>query len=295
MSSDASEVIRQWGESAPYWEKHRSTIREMFKPVTYALSEACGIRQGDHVLDVAGGAGEPSLTIAENVRSAKIWSTDAVEAMVAGAKSGASRLGITNVQFCQCLGDALPFPDRFFDVAVSRFGVMFFPDPLSAVREMLRVVKPGRRIAFAVWHTSESNPFHNVVAAIVSRYIYSPAIDPDAPGAFRFATPGKLAAVLQKAGAVEVSERLLQFTIEATKTPEEFWQLRSEMSEVLRDKIARLSPEFRMRLKEDMLNGLLKFFFDGKMRIPAEVLIVSGSVSLLDSHGKRHDGPKNRE
>ena len=64
--SQAGEVLREWRESARYWQKHAATIRTMFGPVTQALIQDAGIIEGDAVLDVAGGAGEPSLTIAEN-------------------------------------------------------------------------------------------------------------------------------------------------------------------------------------------------------------------------------------
>src|ERR671918_107256 len=104
-----NDPLQKWGETARYWTKHSDIITEMFAPVTDALIRDTGIKEGHSVLDVAGGAGEPSL----------------------------------------------PFADESFDVVVSRLGVMFFPDPLAACTEMLRVTKPGGTIGFVVWHKSE--------------------------------------------------------------------------------------------------------------------------------------------
>src|SRR5687768_18412316 len=154
------DALPQWRESAPYWAKYHAVIREMFAAVTRALIEDAAIVEGQSVLDVAGGAGEPSLSIAEVVGpTGSVTCTDAVAEMVESARSQASDRGLTNMQFRQCKADALPFPDRSFDVAVSRMGAMFFPDPVLGFREMLRVTKPSGVLAFAVWHKSELNPY----------------------------------------------------------------------------------------------------------------------------------------
>jgi ubiquinone/menaquinone biosynthesis C-methylase UbiE len=133
--------------------------------------------------------------------------------------------------------DLLPFPNDTFDAVVSRFGVMFFPSPVEAVRGMLRVLKPGRKLALAVWHFAERNPFHYSLSRVIERYVDSPPLAPDAPDAFRFASPGKLRDVLAEAGAMTPSERLLQFTVQAPISVEDFWILRYEMSEKIREKL----------------------------------------------------------
>src|SRR5262249_27792342 len=153
-------ALLAWNETAKYWTKYSDTIRAMFAPLTSALVEQVGIVEGHTVLDIACGAGEPGLTIAEEVGpSGSVTSTDAVAEMVDAARHEASRRGLANVQFRQCTADSLPFPDNSFDAVVCRLGIMFVPDPLVAVREMLRVTKPGGRLALAVWHKSEINPF----------------------------------------------------------------------------------------------------------------------------------------
>jgi len=77
---------------------------------------------------------------------------------------------------------------------------MFFPSPVVAVREMLRVLKPGRKLALAAWHSAETNPFFYAMSRVIDRYIDSPPPEPDAPDAFRFASPGKLRDVLARPG-----------------------------------------------------------------------------------------------
>ncbi|MFN2578118.1 MAG: class I SAM-dependent methyltransferase [Pyrinomonadaceae bacterium] len=274
-----TDVLNEWRVSAKFWAKHSATIRSMFAPVTNALIEEACIVKGETVLDVAGGAGEPSLTIAEAVGpTGSVTCTDAVVEMVAAAESEARRRRLKNIMFRQCLADSLPFENDSFDAAVSRLGVMFFPDTLAALREMLRVAKSDGVLSFAVWDKSELNPFAYIVTDVISRYVESPPAEPDAPGAFRFAEKGKLASILSDAGAIDVKERILKFHIEAPISPEEFWAMRSETSDTLRKKLAKLAGE-QARVAQEVRDGVREFFPNNEMSFPAQMLIVTGRKS----------------
>ena len=272
------DVLDEWRESAKYWAKHSATIRSMFAPLTTALIERAGIHEGQSVLDVAGGPGEPSLTIAETVGPAgSVTCTDAVAEMVETARNEANRRGVKNIQFRQCTADSLPFPTDSFDAVVSRLGVMFFPDPLAAMREMLRVTKPTGRLAFAVWHKSELNPFCYLVTDVIVRHVESPAADPDAPNAFRFAETGKLARVLTESGAVDVEERVVSFNIEAPISPLKFWAMRSQTSDTLRDKLSKLSAGEQGQIAGEIEQAVKQFFPRNQMSFPAQMIVVSGT------------------
>jgi SAM-dependent methyltransferase len=144
MQANKKEAISQWTGSAPYWEKHRDIIREMFAPVAEALIAGAQIKSGQTVLDIATGPGEPALTIAERVgHEGKVVGVDVIPAMAEAARREANRRGFRNAAFEVASADRLPFQDNTFDAVVSRFGVMFFPSPVGSIREMLRVLKPG--------------------------------------------------------------------------------------------------------------------------------------------------------
>src|SRR5258705_1718661 len=214
MQTDQA-VVNGWSGSAPFWEKHREIIREMFAPVTRALVEDGLIGSGHAVLDIATGPGEPALSVAALVGpEGKVFGIDPAPEMVAAARRATDHLGFRNTQFDVAFADDLPFPADTFDAIVSRFGVMFFPSPVDAVREMLRVLKPGQKLAMAVWHFAETNPFFNTPSRVIDRYVDSPPLAPDAPDTFRFASPGQLRDVLAEAGARAPSGGVFRFSLQ---------------------------------------------------------------------------------
>ena len=124
--------------------------------------------------------------------------------MIAAAERAASESGLSNSRFEVASADRLPFSTDSFDAVVSRFGVMFFPSPIDGGREVLRVLKPKRRLAFAVWSVPEKNPFHSVFVAPTGRFPRNPYRSIRLT--LRFATPHKLLNVLNEAEPTQTNE-----------------------------------------------------------------------------------------
>jgi SAM-dependent methyltransferase len=268
--------LRAWSESAPYWDKHASVIRAMFEPLSDALIEDAALGPGKSALDVAAGTGEPSLRIAEVCGpSTSVVCTEPVADMIAVAKREARRRSLRNVTFARCAAGALPFRTGSFDAVVCRLGAMFFGDPIASLREMLRVLEPDGRLALAVWHRSELNPFFQAPLQVIARHIQLPATAPDAPGALRYAEPGKLAGLVAQAGAAAVSERELGFRIEAPIGRKEFWPLRVEMSEMFRAVVPQLSPAQLRKARSEVEEAIRPYFPDDRMSLPAQAIIVT--------------------
>ena len=277
IPENQDKALHGWQTSARYWDKYRAVITEMFAPLTSALVEEAQIGIGKKVLDIGGGSGEPSLTIARIVGpTGSVMYTDPVAGMLESAQAEAGRRGLTNIHFKRCSADDLPFADCTFDVAIGRLSAMFFVDPVTAVREAVRVVLKDGRVAFAVWGPTEANPFFSSITDVIDQFLDGLPQDSDAPDTFRFAVPGKLAGALKQSDADNVIERQLNFRIEAAISFEQFWQLRTEMSETLREKMARLTAAQLPTVKQAVADAAQKYFVSGTMSFPAEALIVSG-------------------
>src|SRR6266566_4503594 len=170
----------------------------MFAPLTSSLVEEARIGAGQEVLDIGGGSGEPSLTISCIVGpTGSVTYTDPVAGMIESAQAEAGRRGLTNIHFRQCSADDLPFADLTFDASVGRLSAMFFVDPVTAVREALRVIRQDGYVSFVVWGREEANPFFSAVTDVIDRFVEVPPPDPDASDVFRFAAPGKLVGILE--------------------------------------------------------------------------------------------------
>jgi ubiquinone/menaquinone biosynthesis C-methylase UbiE len=274
---NSSEVLAAWETSSHYWNKHQALIEKMYAPLSHALIEEANIGAGQAVLDVGGGSGEPSMTIAPVVgESGSVTYTDPAVGMVKAARAEAERKGLGNIRFHQSPAEQLPFSDNSFDVAVSRLSAMFFADVSAGLREMFRVIKPGGQVSLLVWAGKEVNPFFSVVTEILDRFVPADVEDEDAPAAFRFAAPGKLAKLLQEAGASPVTERTYAFSIEAPITVEQFWEMRTEMSDTFRKKLARLVPDQVAAIKYTVQKKVASSFKTGGMIFPGQVLIVTG-------------------
>jgi len=277
-----TKALDAWQTSSRYWDKYRTLIAQIFAPLTVALVEEARVGTGQKVLDIGGGSGEPSLTISSVVGpTGSVMYTDPVAGMVETAQAAAGRKGLTNIHFRQCSADALPFADRMFDVAVGRLSAMFFVDPLTAVREALRVIVEDGYVSFVVWGPKDANPFFSTITDVIDRFAGVPRQDPDAPDVFRFAAPCKLGGIVNNAGARNVTERTLNFQIEAAISFERYWQMRTEMSETLREKMAKLAPAQLPSVKQAVADLARRYFVRGTMRFPAEALIVCGRKSAI--------------
>lgn len=141
-----------------------------FAPI---VADAAAIVPGDHVLDVACGTGVLAREAAGRVGpSGEIVGLDVNRGMLAVAGERAS-----TIAWREGAAETLPFPDGSFDVVVSQFGLMFFQDRRAAVREMRRVLRPGGRLAIAVWDTLPSMPAFAAEVALLQRVAGQRAAD----------------------------------------------------------------------------------------------------------------------
>jgi SAM-dependent methyltransferase len=216
LLSDAETFKRtahaQWEQAAPGWNDHSAQIRAWLRPATDAMLSMAGVRSGARVLDVAAGAGDQTLDIAQRIGpSGAVLATDFSAAILAYAKANAARAGYANVQTLVADAERLELPEASFDATVCRLGLMLLQDPLQALRAMQRALKPGGGACVMVFSVPQANPCVSILISTALEHAGLPPRDPFQPGGlFSLGKPGVLDELFRAAGFVDVATTKLQ-------------------------------------------------------------------------------------
>lgn len=200
-------VRDQWNRSAAGWNEHTPEIRAWLRQATDAMIEMAGIAPGMRVLDVAAGAGDQTLDVARRVGpQGRVLATDLSPAILELAQDNARRAGLTNVETLVADGESLPVPPGSFDAAVSRLGLMFFPDALQGLREMHRALRPDAGICVMVFSRPERNPCLGILMSTALEHAGLPPRDPYQPGTLTsLGKPGLADETFRQAGFRDVA------------------------------------------------------------------------------------------
>jgi ubiquinone/menaquinone biosynthesis C-methylase UbiE len=195
-------VRQQWDDSAAGWKKWMDILEASARPVSETLLDLAGVSEGNWVLDVATGAGEPALAAARRVGpQGKVVAIDVAKRMLAVGEERAKAAGLTNVTFQEGDGESLAaWPEKSYDAVLCRWGLMYMPQLPSALRGILRVLTPRSSLAAAVWGSEERVPVAAAAAKVVGGLITLPRPAPGAPGMFTLSEPGLLEKLFSEAG-----------------------------------------------------------------------------------------------
>ena len=197
---------KSWTMVAPGWGKYDALMRTWAAPVTERMVALADIRVGSRVLDIACGAGEPALTVAERVGpKGSVLATDFVEEMVGFARSKAQARALSNVEFRCVDGEVIDALAGSFDAVTMRWGLMFMPDPVACMRRVNAALKPGGKAVVCCWTEAANNPFVTVPLGVLKRHMEVPTPPEGAPGIFALANPDRLRNIFSEAGFRDVA------------------------------------------------------------------------------------------
>ena len=154
-----------WEQMAAGWESDRRSVWESSRPVGEWLVGALDPQPGETILELAAGVGDTGIAAASRLEaSGKLISTDFAAPMVEAARRRAEELGASNIEFRTMDAERMDLADDSVDGVVCRWGYMLMADPVAALRETRRVLRPGGRVAFSVWGDPAANPWASVPA-----------------------------------------------------------------------------------------------------------------------------------
>jgi SAM-dependent methyltransferase len=198
-----SENVDNWRSVAAGWERRRSLFWDSTHMVSERLVELLDPRPGETILELAAGPGDTGLLAARSLTpGGRLLSTDFAAEMVEAAKRRATELGLDEELVSFAVEDmtSLSFDDASFDGVVCRWGLMLVPDIDGAAAEIARVLRPGGRVALAVWADPDDNDWMTAPGRSALELGLVERPDPEAPGPFRLSRDGLLAEVLADAG-----------------------------------------------------------------------------------------------
>ncbi len=267
-----------WNQVAgPKWVRLADSMDARLERILALLLGRAGARPGERVLDIGCGAGTSTLKLAEQVGpSGRVVGIDISEPMLALARRRVAERSLANISLLPADAQTHAFGPDLFDRVVSRFGVMFFADPVAAFRNLRGAMRPGGRLCFVCWAPLADNPHWRIPLEIAARRLGPPTPQPaHAPGPMAFSDPAYLRGVLEAAGFHEPRIATESVSLVGT-TPDAEAALACVMGPTARLLEERTAPEpVREALRREIAEALLPFASQAEMLLPASVHLVS--------------------
>jgi ubiquinone/menaquinone biosynthesis C-methylase UbiE len=271
--------LERWERAAAGWGRRSADIRVYGMPVSMWMIQHLWLQPGQRVLELAAGPGDTGLLAAELIRpGGTLVSSDAASAMLDVARERAVQMGIDNVEFRQLELEWIDLPTGSVDAVLCRWGVMLVVDREAAAREMRRVLRPGGRVALAVWDDPSINPWATIPRqALMARSQAGPP-QAGAPDMFALAAPGALADLLESAGFTEVA-------IDAIELPRtypnigDYLEETCDLSQVFADALRALPDSEQTELVNEIESLAAPFAnADGSISFPGRSLVAAAGA-----------------
>jgi SAM-dependent methyltransferase len=279
MTDPREEILDRWESVAAGWKATREAFQRTALPVSQRMVEAIHPQPGQRVLELAAGLGDTGLLAAERVRpGGSVVITDGANAMVEAAAEHAAEVGADNVEVRQMQAEWIDLPTATVDGVLCRFGYMLLVDPEAALRETRRVLKPGGRVAFAVWDVLERNPWVGVLRRVMEEQGLAEPPPPGTPGQFALSSAPELEELLDATGFDDAEVWPVDLTFEAASL-DAWWEVSLQTSPNLAGAAGELSPADHYKLRDAVDAGYAEYVRDdGSLRLPARALVAAASA-----------------
>lgn len=266
----------QWQAAAEAWYRWSPTLNKWLGNATDKMLEMANITKGHRVLDIAAGAGEQSITAAKKVGpSGYVLATDISANILEYAKQMAQKAGLQNIETKVMDGENLTLEDETFDAVISRVGLIYFPDQQKALKEMLRVLRNGGKVAAIVYSTPEKNKFFSVPVSIIRNRAKLPPPMPGQPGPFSLGAEGVIEEAFTRAGFTNVKSALIDSPL-ILASAKECVQFEKESFGALHQMMSNLSDAEKKSVWEEIERELKKFETENGFIGPCEMVVAVG-------------------
>jgi SAM-dependent methyltransferase len=272
--------LQGWEEAAGGWVRRHDLLSTFAAPVSHWMIEEISPQPGQRVLELAAGLGETSMLVAELVAPmGGVIVSDQAEAMLEGARGLAAEMSVSNIEFQVLNAEWIDMPVASIDAVLCRWGYMLMADPAAALAETRRVLRPGGRVALAVWGDVRSNPWALLPAQELTSRGLAPAPGSDPrPGPFTLGNPEQVTELLAAAGFSDVRIEELELT-RSHPDFEELWETTLDLSRNFHDAVFQRPAEEVQEIRRSLAERFAPYTEpDGSMGIPALTLVASAGA-----------------
>ncbi len=276
--SSGEDPLGRWEQAATGWGRRADDVRTLGMPVSAWMIDRLSLHPGQRVLELAAGPGDTGFLAAELIQpGGTLVCSDGAEAMLGIARTRATQLGIDNVEFARLELEWIDLPTASVDAVLCRWGLMLSQDPAAALHEMRRVLRPGGRIALAVWDTAEHNPWATIPTRALVTHGYAEPPDPGGPGMFALADRKRLASMIEDAGLVEVEVEPVDVA-RTHPSVDDYVEQTLDLSAMFAEAFGALDAAGRSAVMGE-IGSLARPFAgdDGKLRFPGRALGAAAS------------------
>lgn len=264
-----------WAQVAPGWAEHADYVDARSADLTQIMLERVAIAPGERVLELACGAGGAGLAAASRVGpQGEVVLSDVAAEMTAIAAARAAGLGLSNVTARVLDLQEIDEPDGSYDVVICREGLMLAPDPARAAREIGRVLRPGGRVAVAVWGPRERNPWLAVMFDAITAQLGCPVPPTGIPGPFSLEDADKLAALMAGVGLAGVTVTEVEMPLHESSF-EKWWSSRCDLAGPLTKILASVPAEVQGAIRDRARAAVAPYATTDGLSFPGVALIAS--------------------
>ena len=268
----------QWEAAAGAWHEWGPAIEDWLGTATAMMLDHAHLTSGMRVLDVAAGAGGQTLAAARRVGpSGHVLATDISPAILEFAAGEAAREGVGTVETLEADGEDLSaVQDDSYDAAISRVGLIYFPDQHRALTEICRKLRPGGRLSAVVYSTPDRNGFFAIPVGIIRRIAGLPAPAPGLPGPFSLGAPGVAERAYAAAGLADITVTAVPSPVRLASAAE-CVRFEQESFGALHQMLSGVDAPGRAAAWGEIEEALSQFDGPDGFVGPCEMLVVSGT------------------
>ena len=265
------------GAGGDVWVNKQREMDIMLNPLGDRVIERLDLKSDAKIIDIGCGCGATTLEIAKKITQGEILGVDISEPMLDKATETAKEMSLSNISFEVKDVQMDVMPQNYFDIAFSRFGVMFFEDPFEAFKNIHSSLKEDGLLSFVCWQNASLNPWQSLSIQVIKEFLDLPAPAPKSPGPFAFEDKTYLEEILRESGfkgleTLDNQEDIVMFSGKSIREAcEDYLTINPVVTEMLKNS----KPELTEEILEALVIKFSNFHQNDGLLFPSATWIVT--------------------